>query len=516
MQPPSAPAILRRDFLATSIAAGLATGAAQAADPVAAPFDGGTVKRLARESAAAAFKPADRSLPEGLAKLDYDAYRTLRFDPAQSLWRGAGLPFEAQFFHRGWLYPDRVDIFEVMAARPHRRLSPGDVHLRPRYRRGRSLRISASPGSACTRRSTARTTYDEVCVFLGASYFRAVAKHEGYGLSSRGLSLNTGNQGGEEFPAFRSFWLERPQKPAPTASSSTRSWTVRAVRAPCGHHPARRRHRDGHGDRALPARRPQRGRRRQRAPACSFFSASDRTGIDDYRRAVHDSATADDVHRPGRGCSGGRSPIRRTLQISSFGDTSPRGFGLVQRHRQLGRLRRSRGALRAPAEPLGRTDRRLGRGPGAADRDPHQGRGARQYRRLLASEAEAAGQDRGQLHLPPALDRPAAGRQSPLARFTAFRAGAGTVTAGARLFVLDLAGDALKALPADAKPRSTGRAADKGKLQNVVALAAPRARRLAHLVRAAARRGRQRRAAPGATERRGTRLSETWLYRWTA
>src|ERR1700688_3288478 len=34
--------------------------------------------------------------------------------------------------------------------------------------------------------------YDEVCVFLGASYFRAVAKGETYGLSARGLAINTG------------------------------------------------------------------------------------------------------------------------------------------------------------------------------------------------------------------------------------------------------------------------------------------------------------------------------------
>ena len=53
--------------------------------------------------------------------------------------------------------------------------------------------------------------FDEICVFLGASYFRAVAKGHGYGLSARALSLNTGNPAGEEFPAFRAFWLERPQ-----------------------------------------------------------------------------------------------------------------------------------------------------------------------------------------------------------------------------------------------------------------------------------------------------------------
>ena len=52
--------------------------------------------------------------------------------------------------------------------------------------------------------------YDEVCVFLGASYFRAVAKGQLYGLSARGLAINTGETKGEEFPSFKAFWIEKP------------------------------------------------------------------------------------------------------------------------------------------------------------------------------------------------------------------------------------------------------------------------------------------------------------------
>ena len=229
MQPPSVSVMLRRDLLAASVAVGLVTRAA--AEPAATPFDGSTVKRLARESAAAAFKPADRSLPDSLAKLDYDAYRTLRFDPAQSLWRGAGLPFEAQFFHRGWLYPDRVDIFEVIdgTARP--------VVYRPdMFTFGPGIaKPNSDLGFAGFRLHAPINRpdyYDEVCVFLGASYFRAVAKREGYGLSSRGLSLK---------PATRAARSSRPsaasgsnaRRTAPTASLSMPCSTARAAPAPC-------------------------------------------------------------------------------------------------------------------------------------------------------------------------------------------------------------------------------------------------------------------------------------------
>ena len=52
--------------------------------------------------------------------------------------------------------------------------------------------------------------WDEFLVFQGASYFRAVAKNLLYGLSARGLAIDTGEPAGEEFPVFTHFWIERP------------------------------------------------------------------------------------------------------------------------------------------------------------------------------------------------------------------------------------------------------------------------------------------------------------------
>jgi glucan biosynthesis protein len=54
---------------------------------------------------------------------------------------------------------------------------------------------------------------DEVVVFLGVSYFRAVPKDMTYGLSARGLALDTAvEKREEEFPAFTKFWLRRPER----------------------------------------------------------------------------------------------------------------------------------------------------------------------------------------------------------------------------------------------------------------------------------------------------------------
>ncbi len=43
--------------------------------------------------------------------------------------------------------------------------------------------------------------------FLGATYFRFLGRGQSYGLSARGLAVNTGGDD-EEFPYFREFWIE--------------------------------------------------------------------------------------------------------------------------------------------------------------------------------------------------------------------------------------------------------------------------------------------------------------------
>ena len=75
--------------------------------------------------------------------------------------------------------------------------------------------------------------YDEVAVFLGASYFRAIAKGQGYGLSARGLAINTGDPKGEEFPVFKSFWISG-RRPTTIPSWCTPYWTARVQRGPTG------------------------------------------------------------------------------------------------------------------------------------------------------------------------------------------------------------------------------------------------------------------------------------------
>ncbi len=96
--------------------------------------------------------------------------------------------------------------------------------------------------------------FDEIGVFLGASYFRAVAKGLTYGLSARGLSLNTADPKGEEFPNFRAFWIERPAKGANSLVVHALLGGERARPSYALHHPPRRHHRLRHRGDTVPAR----------------------------------------------------------------------------------------------------------------------------------------------------------------------------------------------------------------------------------------------------------------------
>ena len=47
-------------------------------------------------------------VPDFLAKISYDAWRDIRFDPRQALWKKENLPFTVQFFHPGFYYDHSV------------------------------------------------------------------------------------------------------------------------------------------------------------------------------------------------------------------------------------------------------------------------------------------------------------------------------------------------------------------------------------------------------------------------
>jgi glucans biosynthesis protein len=205
--------LLRRQLLgwfATAATFAIAPAAvAQTAHSV--PFGFDTLSGIARDRSQVPYQAARDELPPKLRSLDYDGYRDIRFRPSRALWRDANLPFEAMFFHPGQHHRQPVRVHEI---------TPKGVRPLPYYRADFDFGKNAVQpkewgdlGFAGLRIHYPLNTAqykDELVTFLGASYFRALGAGQQYGLSARGLAIDTVGGQGEEFPRFTEFWLERP------------------------------------------------------------------------------------------------------------------------------------------------------------------------------------------------------------------------------------------------------------------------------------------------------------------
>ncbi|MDI1319479.1 MAG: glucan biosynthesis protein, partial [bacterium] len=192
-------------FCALLVALGAAPG--RAADL----FDFEVLQFRAKALAARPYAPAKSQVPDWLRKLSYDEYRDIRFVPQLSWWRAEELPFQLQFFHPGGSFSQPVQLSAVVNKVAQ------SIEFTPRFydygKVKRGWRVPSDLGFAgfkVLHELNQPGKWDEVVAFLGASYFRALGKDQRYGLSARGLAVNTIEAGGEEFPVFEEFWIERP------------------------------------------------------------------------------------------------------------------------------------------------------------------------------------------------------------------------------------------------------------------------------------------------------------------
>ena len=188
------------------------------AQPQPAGFGFENVAALAQRDAALPFAVPVPRLPAELKDLGYDGLRDIRYRPEKALWRDQGLPFELQFFHLGGGNMLPVQVHEVHQGRAVFLSYDPAAWDFGKHRFTRSG--WAGLGHAGLRVHHALNTpgyKDELIVFLGASYFRALGRGQQYGLSARGLAIDTiGGAAAEEFPRFKAFWVERPAADART------------------------------------------------------------------------------------------------------------------------------------------------------------------------------------------------------------------------------------------------------------------------------------------------------------
>jgi glucans biosynthesis protein len=312
---------------------GVAAAALGQQAPPAEGFDFASVEGLARGLAAEPYAPDQGGLPDYLAEINYDQYRDIRFRPEHALWFAEGLPFRAQFFHRGFLYKDRVRVYTIAAGK-----AEPVPYAAGQFDYGANTFPSppADIGYAGLRllyplRRDGR--FDEIATFLGASYFRGIGIGQGYGISARGLAVDTGLPKAEEFPVFKAFWIE---KPGPGATGLTAYGLMDGPSVAGAYrfvlHPGQ--------DLVVEVKchlyLRQAVGRFGIAPLTSMFFHGENTDrfMDDFRPEVHDSdgllfqtRQGERVWRPLQ------NPLR--LAVSVFAGDDIRGYGLMQRDREF-------------------------------------------------------------------------------------------------------------------------------------------------------------------------------------
>ncbi len=155
---------------------------------------------------------APKEVSNDLKKLNYDQYRDIRFVREKGPWYGQRKPFEIQFFHPGALFNSEVMINEIVQGKS-RPISYSPFFFD--FGKNEKLENNSAKGYAGFRLHYPLNNelyFDELISFLGASYFRALGRGQKYGLSARGLAIDTGLETGEEFPIFREFWIEKPKR----------------------------------------------------------------------------------------------------------------------------------------------------------------------------------------------------------------------------------------------------------------------------------------------------------------
>ena len=285
----------------------------------------------ARTSATESYEQDDHGLNSKLKEVDYTTYRSIRFKPEQSLWHGEN-DYELQFFHPGFLYEYPVTIHTIGESnKPERLAFNSDMFNYDGSASGLAGLTDEKSGFAGFRvhYPIKNEEYkDEFAVFLGASYFRLVGKNQVYGISARGLAIDTALAKGEEFPHFTEFWVIEPSEGKPITvyarlespsvagaykfviqpdidtSVKVESWLFA---------------RDDVSKLGI-------------APFTSMFLYGENTEKrhDDYRPEVHDSDgvlmvthAGEEIWRPLT------NPER--LQVTSLSDANPKGFGMLQR-----------------------------------------------------------------------------------------------------------------------------------------------------------------------------------------
>ncbi|CAN5455146.1 glucan biosynthesis protein D [soil metagenome] len=296
------------------------------------PFDYAILKGQARALSEKPYKAPSNNLPKAIEQLDWDQYQSIRFQKDHALWRDDPLRFRAQFFHLGLFFKSPVRMHEIIDGQARELAYTPDM-----FDQGKSglqnVPLPKDLGFAGFRLNFHSDLERDISAFLGASYFRAVGGDWQYGLSARGLAVDSGFPRPEEFPNFISYWLEKPARQSNSVTvyalldSPSISGAYRFVITP--------------GDTQLmdidASLYPRKEIERLGIAPCTSmyqYGENDRRKANDWRPEIHDSdglqmwtGNGEWVWRP--------LTNPANLRFNAYVDENPRGFGLLQRDRDF-------------------------------------------------------------------------------------------------------------------------------------------------------------------------------------
>jgi glucans biosynthesis protein len=317
----------RRTLLAAlATAAALPPGRLLAATTSAGeqPFSWPRLKAFAADLARRPFK-APPAPPAGVASLTYDALNAVQYKAAATQMKGGS--GGVRFFPINHFQPQPVEIFLVdgNVARPFRY----DPALFDMPANSPLAALGPNGGFSGFRAMNAAGTSDWLA-FAGASYFRSSGALDQYGLSARGIAINSGGPGAEEFPAFTKFWIGHGDDGALLVDALMEGPSVTGAYRFVNRKTAAGMIQDVEA--SIHVRRDI--ARLGLAPLTSMFwyDQAERGRATDWRPEVHDSdgllihnGAGERLWRP---LNNPKSPT-----ADSFADRTPKGFGLLQRDR---------------------------------------------------------------------------------------------------------------------------------------------------------------------------------------
>jgi glucans biosynthesis protein len=288
----------------------------------------------AKELAGQKYEAPRSNLPNEFREMKFADYQKIRFLTEKAEWADQKTPFKLSFYHQGMHFDTPVKINEITANTVEEikydptRFDFGDLKFDPK-----ATEQLGYAGFRVLYPINKADKQDEIMTMLGASYFRVVGKGHVYGLSARGMAIDTALPSGEEFPRFREFWIQRPK---PGDKHLVIFALLDSPRATGAYRLTLRPGSDTIVDVKAQMFLRDKVSKLGVAPLTSMylFGANQPSKVLNYRRELHDSSGLS-IH------AGNGEWIWRPLNnpkhlaVSNFSVENPRGFGLLQRGRDF-------------------------------------------------------------------------------------------------------------------------------------------------------------------------------------